>query len=298
MLTYPEIDPVAIDLGTYNVFGSELPLQVHWYGLMYLFGFASAWLLGVYRASKPHTPINRKQMEDLVFYGALGTVIGGRLGYIVFYNFESFAQTPSILFRVWEGGMSFHGGLIGVVTAVFLFSRKVRRPFIDVMDFSAPLIPLALGFGRIGNFIGGELWGRVSDVPWAMVFPKGGDDPRHPSQLYQAFLEGVVLFAILFWFSRKPRPRYTVSALFLIVYGALRFGVEFVREPDSHIGLAFDWMSRGQLLSIPMVVLGIVIFVVAYRNAGTAEQATEADRDKRENNAKPSRKSSKKKAKA
>lgn len=268
MLTYPQIDPIAVNLGTFEIFGKTVgPLAIHWYGLMYLFGFASAWLLGVYRARKPHSPIDKGQMEDLVFYCAMGTVIGGRLGYVFLYNFEAFTNNPGILFKVWEGGMSFHGGLLGVILAVYLFARKIHGRFIDVMDFSAPLIPPALGLGRIGNFIGGELWGRQTDMPWGMVFPK--DDlayVRHPSQLYQAFLEGLVLFVILFWFSRKPRPRYTVSALFLICYGCFRFAVEFVREPDAHIGYMFGWMTRGQLLSVPMVVIGLLIFVIAYRS--------------------------------
>ncbi len=268
MLTYPNIDPVAVSLGAFELFGRTIgPINVHWYGLMYLFGFAAAWGIGVYRTRHAHSPVTKTQMEDLIFYGAMGVVIGARVGYIFFYNFDAFLNDPSILIKVWEGGMSFHGGLIGVIFAMIMFSRKINRSFVDVMDFMAPLVPLGLGFGRIGNFIGGELWGRETDVAWGMVFPKDAEElVRHPSQLYQAFFEGLVLFIILFWFSQKPRPRYTVCCLFLICYGCFRFAVEFVREPDAHIGYLFGWMTRGQLLSIPMVIIGCVIFFMAYRS--------------------------------
>lgn len=255
MLTYPAIDPVAIALG---------PVKVHWYGLMYVVALLAAWGLGVYRAGRPGAPLSKAQIEDLIFYGAVGVIVGGRMGYVFFYNFSEFLANPIWLFKVWEGGMSFHGGLLGVVFALIVYSRKIKQPFLAVMDFTAPLVPIGLGCGRIGNFIGQELWGRATDVSWAMVFPK---DPealaRHPSQLYQAFLEGIVLFVIVFWFSRKPRPRAAVSSLFLIIYGAARFAVEFVREPDSHLKseLVFGWMTRGQLLSLPMVVLGLAIFL-------------------------------------
>lgn len=288
MLTYPNIDPVAFSLGSFEIFGKTLgPIEVHWYGLMYLVAFATAWALGVFRAKKSHSPIAAKNVEDLIFYGALGVVIGARIGYIFFYNLGDFFANPLILFKMWEGGMSFHGGLIGVIIAMVLFSRKVQRPFIDVMDFTAPLVPLGLGFGRIGNFIGGELWGRVTDVPWGMVFPKAPEAlARHPSQLYQAFFEGLVLFTILFWFSSKPRPRYTVSSLFLICYGTFRFMVEFVREPDAHIGFMFGWMTRGQLLSLPMIIIGGAIFFFAYRHPSYAQPkddgTTSKKRKKRE----------------
>lgn len=275
MLTYPQIDPVAISLGTIELFGKTLgPIDVHWYGLMYLFAFTAAWLLGTYRTKHAHSPINKAQMEDLVFYGAMGVVVGARVGYIFFYNFGQFLDNPAILFKVWEGGMSFHGGLLGVIIAMQMYSKKVKRSFVDVMDFVAPLVPMGLGFGRLGNFIGGELWGRQTDVAWGMVFPKDLDAlVRHPSQLYQAFFEGLVLFLILFFFSRKKRPRYTVCSLFLICYGIFRFGVEFVREPDAHIGYMFGWMTRGQLLCIPMIVIGVVIFYYAYQNQKFAEAA-------------------------
>jgi phosphatidylglycerol:prolipoprotein diacylglycerol transferase len=266
MLKYPEIDPVAFSLG---------PLEVHWYGIMYLCAFAAAWLLALYRARQPHSPIKPRQVEDLIFWGALGVVIGGRVGYVLFYNLGAFFDNPLMLFRVWDGGMSFHGGMLGVIIAVWLYSRKIGQHFLDMADFVAPLAPLGLGFGRIGNFIGQELWGRPTDpdAPWAVVFPR---DPeglyRHPSQLYQAFLEGLVLFIILFWFSRKPRPRAAVSALFLILYGLFRFIVEFVRTPDAHIGFdMFGWMTRGQVLSLPMILLGLVIFVWVYVKSRSGE---------------------------
>ena len=267
MIPYPNIDPVAFGVGAFEIFGKTIgPIQVHWYGLMYLAGFIAAWLIGVRRARKDWTILNPEQVEDLIFYGALGVVLGGRFGYVFLYNFPAFLDNPAMLFKVWEGGMSFHGGLIGVMIALALFSRKVNKNFIDIMDFFAPLVPIGLGFGRIGNFIGGELWGRQTDVAWGMIFPSDPDAlVRHPSQLYQAFLEGVVLFAFLLWFSRKPRPRAAVSSLFLIGYGLQRFFVEFYRQPDSHIG--FDlagWLTRGQLLSIPMILIGAVIFYAAY----------------------------------
>ncbi|VUD62204.1 Prolipoprotein diacylglyceryl transferase [Thalassocella blandensis] len=266
MLHYPDIDPVAVSIGTFEIFGKTFgPINVHWYGLMYLFAFAAAWGLGAYRAKKPHSPLKPDQVEDLVFYGALGIVIGARIGYILFYNFGAFLDSPSILFKVWEGGMSFHGGLIGVLVAMSFYAKKTKKHFIDIMDFVAPLVPIGLGLGRIGNFIGGELWGRATTVPWGMKFPK--DELhliRHPSQLYQSFFEGLMLFLILFWFSRNPRPRAAVSSLFLICYGFFRFIVEFVREPDAHIGYMFGWMTRGQLLSLPMIVIGLFIFYMAY----------------------------------
>lgn len=261
MLTFPDIDPVAFSLG---------PLDVHWYGIMYLCAFAAAWLLALYRAQRSPAPVRPGQVEDLIFWGAMGVVIGGRVGYVFFYNFSAFLGDPLMLFKVWEGGMSFHGGMLGVIISVWIYSRRIGQNFIDIMDFSAPFVPLGLGFGRLGNFIGQELWGRATDpnAPWAMVFP---NDPaglhRHPSQLYQAFLEGLVLFIILFWFSRKPRPRAAVSAMFLVFYGLFRFIVEFVRTPDAHIGYdLFGWMTRGQVLSVPMVLVGLGILLWVYLN--------------------------------
>ena len=267
MLMHPQFDPVAISIGPLTILGKTLgPISVHWYGLMYVCAFASAWLLGMYRASRPGAVLNRPQIEDLIFYGALGVVLGGRMGYVFFYNFGAFIEDPLWLFRVWEGGMSFHGGLLGVMVAMGYYCKKIQRNYMDVMDFVVPLVPLGLGFGRIGNFIGQELWGRETTVPWGMVFPKDPDGlVRHPSQLYQAMLEGVILFAIVFWFSQKPKPRGAVSGLLLIVYGVFRFIVEFVREPDAHLGfVAFDWMTRGQVLTIPMMIGGAILMYWSY----------------------------------
>ncbi|WP_373691397.1 prolipoprotein diacylglyceryl transferase [Endozoicomonas sp. YOMI1] len=259
MIAYPEIDPVAFSLG---------PLSVHWYGLMYLAGFALALWLGGIRARRSAGLWRPEQVSDLIFYGAIGVILGGRFGYVIFYQFDYFVRDPLWLFKVWSGGMSFHGGLLGVLVAMWLYGRSQGKRFFQVTDFIAPLVPLGLGLGRIGNFIGGELWGRASDVPWAMVFPTDpGQVARHPSQLYQFFLEGLVLFGILWWFSSKPRPRMAISGLFLLIYGLARFAVEFVREPDAQLGfIAFDWLTMGQLLSLPMVIMGIVFMVWGYRH--------------------------------
>jgi len=257
-MQYPVIDPVALALG---------PIKVHWYGVMYLLAFASAWYLGMRRARKVGSPLQPNQVEDLIMYGAFGVILGGRFGYVLFYHFDKFLIDPLWLLRVWEGGMSFHGGFLGVCVAVFLYARKTKITLLSLGDFVAPLVPLGLGFGRLGNFIGQELWGRASDLPWAMVFPK---DPaqlaRHPSQLYQALLEGLVLFLLLFWFSSKPRPRGAVTGLFLVGYGLFRFLVEFVREPDAHLQdqLLMGWVTRGQVLSLPMVVVGCALLVWAF----------------------------------
>jgi phosphatidylglycerol:prolipoprotein diacylglycerol transferase len=237
---------------------------------MYLLGFAAAWGLARYRASRPGSEWDAQQVSDLIFYGALGVILGGRIGYVLFYNFNAFLEDPLMLVRIWEGGMSFHGGLIGVLLAMVVFARRFNKTFFQVTDFIAPLIPPGLFFGRIGNFINGELWGRVTDVPWAVVFPQAGNVPRHPSQLYQAFLEGLVLFAILWWFSSKPRPTMAVSGLFLLGYGTARFIVEFFRAPDPHLGfIAFGWMTMGQLLSLPMMIIGGLFMAWAYRRQET-----------------------------
>ena len=267
MLTYPNIDPVALQISAFEIFGKTIgPLKIHWYGLMYLFGFIGAWSLGVYRAKRPWSPIQKSQVEDLVFYTALGVILGARIGYILFYNFGDFLKDPIELFKVWHGGMSFHGGLLGVIIAMYFYGKKINRSFLEIADFSAPLVPIGLGLGRIGNFIGGELWGRATDVPWGMIFPKDVDQlVRHPSQLYQAFFEGLVLFVILFWFSRKPRPKAAVASLFVLLYGCFRFMVEFVREPDAHIQFdLFGWMTRGQELCVPMIIIGGWIFYSVY----------------------------------
>jgi phosphatidylglycerol:prolipoprotein diacylglycerol transferase len=258
MLTYPEIDPVAIALG---------PVKIHWYGLTYLAGLAFAWFLAARRSARPDSPLRRQQVDDLVFYGALGVVLGGRIGYSLFYGAERLASDPSWLLRVWEGGMSFHGGMLGVIFATFLYARSQKVAFGPLLDFVAPLAPLGLALGRIGNFIGQELWGRAADVPWAMVFPR---DPlqlaRHPSQLYQFALEGMLLFALLLWFSARPRPTWAVSGAFALGYGLLRFTAEFFREPDAHLGIqAFGWMTRGQILCVPMIALGLYMLWYAYR---------------------------------
>jgi phosphatidylglycerol---prolipoprotein diacylglyceryl transferase len=263
MLPYPEIDPVAISLG---------PISVHWYGLTYLAGLAFAWWLAVRRSTRVDSPVNRAQVDDLIFYAALGVVLGGRIGYALFYGGDQLAENPAWLLKVWQGGMSFHGGFLGVLLAMFLYSRKQGIKFGDMMDFVAPLVPVGLGLGRLGNFIGQELWGRPSDVPWAMVFP---NDPlqlaRHPSQLYQFALEGMVLFAIMMWYARNPRPTWAVAGMFSLGYGCLRFVVEFFREPDQHIGFqALGWMTRGQLLCIPMILLGLFLLYFSHRRAAAS----------------------------
>lgn len=260
MLPYPEIDPVALALG---------PIKIHWYGLTYLTGLAFAWWLAVKRTERADSPVARKQVDDLIFYAALGIVVGGRMGYVFFYGWDKFVDDPLWLLRVWEGGMSFHGGLLGVIGAMFLFARGRGIPFGGLLDFITPLAPIGLALGRLGNFIGQELWGRPSDVPWAMIFPR---DPlqlaRHPSQLYQFALEGLLLFAIVMWFSSKPRPRWAVAGMFSLGYGWLRFFVEFFREPDQHIGLtALGWMSRGQLLCLPMIAIGAYLLYWSYHRA-------------------------------
>ncbi len=257
MLTYPDIDPVAIQLG---------PVAIHWYGLMYLIGFGAAWLLGRWHAQRDDSPIRPQQMEDVLVFGAIGAILGGRIGYVLFYESALLTADPLAIIRVWEGGMSFHGGLLGVLAGLWLFSKRTGCGFLRLTDFAAPLVPIGLGAGRIGNFINGELWGQVSDVPWAMVYPPMGPDPRHPSQLYQFLLEGVVLFIALWLFTRKPRPTMAASGLFLVLYGSFRFIVEFVRLPDEQLGyLAFDWVTMGQVLSVPMVALGAALLYLAYR---------------------------------
>ncbi len=276
---YIAIDPVAFSLG---------PVSVHWYGIMYLLGFLFFWAAGSWVARhRPWWGWKPQEVGDILFYGMIGVVVGGRLGYVLVYAFDSFLQDPLFLFRVTEGGMSFHGGLAGVIVAMAWFARRTGRSFWNVSDFCAPLAPIGLAFGRIGNFIGGELWGRYSDVPWAMVFAnaiepggwrsaelreawaEGALDhlARHPSQLYQAALEGVALFVILVWFSARPRPHGAVSGLFLAGYGCFRFVAEFFREPDAHIGyLAGEWLTMGMVLSLPMAAAGVLVMIWAYRH--------------------------------
>ena len=273
-----QIDPIAVSLG---------PVKVHWYGLMYLLGFVVAWWLGRRRVRAGRLPgVDENGFGDLMFYGMLGVVLGGRIGYILFYDFGAFIANPLMLFKVWEGGMSFHGGLLGVLAAGAWWSRRQRLHFFDTVDFVAPLVPAGLGFGRVGNWIGGELWGKPTQGTafdgWGVVFPRSLPEPfasmdaatlkqqfdagiidtfaRHPSQLYQATLEGLVMFAVLVWYSRKPRPRYAVSGVFALLYGSFRFLVEFVREPDAQLGyLALGWVTMGQVLSLPLILLGLFL---------------------------------------
>ncbi len=257
MIVLPAIDPVAVKLG---------PLAIHWYGLMYLLGFWGFWWLGMRRARLPHIAWPAERVSDFLFAGVLGVILGGRLGYTLFYNFSGFLKDPLVIFRIWEGGMSFHGGVIGVVLAMFWFAWRRNLNPVDVGDFATPLIPFGLFTGRIGNFINSELWGAPSNLPWAMVFPNAGPLPRHPSMLYEALLEGLLLLAILLWFSRKPRPRGAVSGLFLAGYAVFRIAVEFVRLPDNHIGYLFGsgWITMGMMLSLPMLIAGVGLIVWAY----------------------------------
>lgn len=257
MLTYPHFNPIALQLG---------PLKIHWYGLMYIVGFLSAWGLGTLRARRADSVVTKDQVSDLIFFTALGVVIGGRVGYMLFYNLPDFLAHPLNIFALWEGGMSFHGGLIGVLIAIWMYSRKIQQPFMSLMDFIAPLVPIGLAAGRLGNFINGELWGRVTNVPWSMLFPNSGPLPRHPSQLYEFAMEGILLFLILWIYSSKPRPRMAVSGLFALCYGIFRIIAECFRQPDIQLGfIAFGWLTQGQLLSIPLIIAGIILITLAYR---------------------------------
>ena len=267
-----DIDPIALHLG---------PLQVHWYGVMYMLGFIAAWWLGRRRIRAGRLPgVGEQAFGDMLFYGMLGVVLGGRIGYVLFYAFEDFLRNPAMLLRIWEGGMSFHGGLLGVMLGIGLWCRRQKLHYMDAMDFIAPLVPPGLGFGRLGNYIGGELWGKPTGGGWGVVFPRSLPQPydampmrqlrelhangaldafaRHPSQLYQAVLEGIVMAGILWWYSRRPRPRYAVGGMFALLYGLFRFLVEFVREPDRQLGyLAFGWLTMGQVLSLPLIAIGL-----------------------------------------
>ncbi|MDP3636815.1 MAG: prolipoprotein diacylglyceryl transferase [Azonexus sp.] len=259
MLLHPQFDPVALSLG---------PLSIRWYGLMYLLAFVQFILLGRYRIKTQPGFLTVDQLDDLLFYGMLGVILGGRLGQVFFYEPVYFLAHPLEIFAIWQGGMSFHGGFLGVLLAILLWARKHQFAWLDVADFIAPLIPLGLATGRIGNFINGELWGRVTDpsLPWAMVFPQAGDLlPRHPSQLYHVGLEGILLFVILWLYTRKPRQRGAASGVFLIGYGVFRFVTELFREPDTGIfGHSYS-ISMGQWLSLPMILLGIVLLTLACR---------------------------------
>ena len=256
MIAYPEIDPVALAVGS---------LKIHWYGITYLAAFAGFWLFARIKSKQKHVNWTYEQIDDLLFYGAMGVVLGGRMGYTLFYNLDYFLHDPLIIFQIQKGGMSFHGGLLGVLLAMWLFARKNKMPYFMVTDFIAVMVPFGLAAGRIGNFINAELWGRPTDLPWAMVFPT---DPlalaRHPSMLYEFILEGVLLFIILWLYSSKARPVKAVSGLFLIFYGLFRSIVETVRQPDAHMGdkgfIAMDWLTMGMVLSLPMIILGIYLF--------------------------------------
>jgi len=260
MLTYPEIDPVIFAIG---------PLKIRWYGLMYVVGFLLGWWLAKRRCKRADSPISPAQVDDLVFYVMIGVIIGGRVGYALVYGTEQLLSDPLYLFKITEGGMSFHGGLAGVLLAMWLYGRKLGHSLWTMTDFMAPFVPLGLGFGRIGNFINGELWGKPTDVPWAFIVDGVA---RHPSQLYEALLEGFILFAILWVYSAKPRPYLAVSALFFLFYGLFRFAIEFVRLPDNDPGyLAYGWVTMGQVLSAPMIVAGVVMLYMAYSSARTSE---------------------------
>jgi phosphatidylglycerol:prolipoprotein diacylglycerol transferase len=275
---FHDINPIAFSIG---------PVAVHWYGIMYLLAFLGGWYLGNRRREAGRLPVSYEAFSDLAFYAMLGVIVGGRVGYMLFYTSpEWMLHDPLALFRVWQGGMSFHGGLLGVLAAGWLWSRRNHVHFFDTIDFVAPLVPIGLGLGRLGNFIGGELWGRHTDLAWGVIFPRALEglnkthdelyrmylagqlnaEARHPSQLYEFALEGVVMFAVLWFYSRKPRPRYAVSGLFALLYGLFRFAVEFVREPDVQLGyLAFGWLTMGQVLSIPLIVVGIVLLALSRR---------------------------------
>lgn len=259
MLVHPGFDPVALHLG---------PLAVRWYGLMYLLAFVAVILLGRRRIrTQPSSGWSNQMLDDILFFGVLGVVLGGRLGYVLFYKPDYYFAHPLEILYIWEGGMSFHGGFLGVLAAMWLYARRVGLHWLMITDFIAPLVPLGLAFGRLGNFINAELWGRATDLPWAMVFPTTDPTltPRHPSQLYEMGLEGIALFILIWWYSSRPRPTGAVSAVFLIGYGSARFMTEFAREPDAFLGYLALHLSMGQWLSLPMIVAGIIMLRYSYR---------------------------------
>jgi phosphatidylglycerol:prolipoprotein diacylglycerol transferase len=261
MLIHPMPDPIAFSIG---------PLAVRWYGLMYLLAFAQFIALGRMRVRQAHIAAagwKKEDLEDMLFYGVLGVVIGGRLGEVLFYNPAYYFSHPADIFAVWKGGMSFHGGFLGVMVAMWLWARKRGRRLMDVMDFIAPLVPLGYAAGRIGNFINAELPGRVADasLPWAMIWPAVDNLPRHPSPIYQALVDGVLLFVILWLYARKPRPFMAVSGVFALGYGCARFFTEYFRTPDYEVSFAGLTISAGQMLSLPMIGLGIILLVIAYK---------------------------------
>ena len=258
MLVHPGFDPIAIHLG---------PLAVRWYGLMYLLAFIAVILLGRRRIrTQPTSGWSNQMLDDILFFGVLGVVLGGRLGYVLFYKPEYYFAHPMEILYIWEGGMSFHGGFLGVLAAMWLYARRVGLRWLMITDFIAPLVPLGLAFGRLGNFINAELWGRATNLPWAMVFPTTDPTltPRHPSQLYEMGLEGIALFILIWWYSSRPRPTGAVSAVFLIGYGSARFITEFAREPDAFLGYLALHLSMGQWLSLPMIVAGLVLLRYSY----------------------------------
>ncbi|MCO7190902.1 MULTISPECIES: prolipoprotein diacylglyceryl transferase [unclassified Pseudoalteromonas] len=260
-LQFPEIDPIIFSIG---------PLSVRWYGVMYLIGFAFAMWWANKEADKPNSGWTKDEVSDLLFYGMLGVILGGRIGYVLFYQFSHFLENPMYLLRIDQGGMSFHGGALGVIAGIFIFAWRFKKSPLAVGDFVVPMVPVGLLAGRIGNFINGELWGRATDVPWAVVFPTGGPVARHPSQLYEAFLEGLVLFIILIWYRKQARPAGSVAGLFLLGYGSFRFIVEYFREPDAHIGLYAGMISQGQILSLPMVIGGLGLMIWSHKRTVTA----------------------------
>jgi phosphatidylglycerol---prolipoprotein diacylglyceryl transferase len=263
MLTYPEFDPIIFSIG---------PLAVRWYGLMYVAGFIAAWMLASKRANNAWSVIKSNQVDDLIFYAMIGVIVGGRLGYCIIYGWEIWLRDPFYVFKITQGGMSFHGGLVGVMTALWLFGRKIGNGLWQMTDFAAPLTPIGLGTGRIGNFINGELWGKETTVPWS--FNINGVSV-HPSQLYEALLEGLLLFIILWVFSSRRRPTMALSGMFLALYGVFRFYIEFYRVPDVNKGyILFGWVTQGQILSAPMIVAGVILLLLAYRRKSTAEATT------------------------
>ena len=252
MFIHPQINPVALSLG---------PFQIHWYGIMYLFAFIGFLQLGKFQIkTRPWLSWNEKMLDDAFFYGAIGVIAGGRLGYILFYQLQYYIREPIEIIALWKGGMSFHGGFLGVLIAMIFMAKKYKITLLSILDFIAPLVPLGLAFGRIGNFINGELWGRPTQFYLGMIFPKIDDIPRHPSQLYESFFEGFVMFILLWLYSSQRRKTGQIAALFLILYGTFRFLIEFTREPDSFLGLLFLNLSMGQWLSIPMLLAGIYLF--------------------------------------
>jgi len=281
IVTHPGFDPIAIAFGPFTIAGLTIgPLAVRWYGIMYIVAFVLVLVLGKKRArASMLTGWRAVDVDDMLYYGVFGVILGGRLGYVLFYKPMYYLAHPLEIFAVWQGGMSFHGGFLGVLVAMWFFARARRKRWLDVMDFVAPMCPLGLAAGRMGNFINAELVGRVTDVPWAMVFPNVDNLPRHPSQLYQFALEGVALFVILWIYASRPRPMGAISGLFLAGYGTFRFLAEYTREPDAFLGYLAGGFTMGQLLSLPMILLGVAMMVWAYRRAGK-EQPTVMDRMK------------------